>query len=178
MTDHKLENCVPTSTGNEMGYYDWELHSPQWQTPIGPEFLDDILWAEAIAYDAQEFPPVHIHVSESSRDCDGGHGYDYVRRPDERDMFTLESARMYAGAESMVGRLDLERFWRKAIGWAVSLSDESGTLEHTREGEYDRRASYRAPTDEGYHATDLTLCAGDCKDSREVYDQYARMAGY
>lgn len=159
---------------NYFGYHRWESQAREWEFPIGP--IDP--WDEAIADDREMFPPVHIHVSEHGRSCDGWTGYDYVRRPDERDMFTLESAGMYADAESMVGRLDLERFWRKAIGWAVSLSDESGELTHTRESEYSRTASYRAPTDEGYHATDLRLCTDDCTDSREVYDEYARMAGY
>jgi len=177
MNDYKLENSRPTSTGNQLGYYSMDLHSPQWSLPIGP--VDP--WEEALADDKEMFPRVHIHVSEDSRDCDGGHGNYYVMWPTAQHNLTAEEASIYVNASEMVGTFDADKFWRHAVKWSIGWADEEGSLIITRDrdDDYHRTAIYSAQTDEGFHATELRMCTDDGCDTRHtVYDQYAELAGY
>lgn len=172
--NHVLQNCEPTSTGNQMSYrYSWDLAlaTPTWEIPIGPDSAEDVQHAEAIAYDREHFPPIHIHWETSSRDCDGGHGdYGiYWARKDER----------FVDEES--GEIEVFDFWRFHLGWLASPCAFDGTLQVTADP-YDpmsARAEWHETTDEGFSAKAIYLCADDCETPRNtVYDQFAQEAGY
>jgi hypothetical protein len=163
---------------NYFGYHRWESMTREWEFPIGP--VDP--WEEAISDDLERFPMVHIHVSQYGRDCDGGHGYDYIKWPDERDNYTAEDVSHHVESEraSLPGTFSVDKFWRKAVMSAMAFYT-SGKLE-TEIGEdtYDRAAHWGNATDEGFSSEEIRMCTDtSCKDTRpEVYDQFARMAGY
>lgn len=163
---------------NYFGYHRWESMTREWEFPIGP--IDP--WDEAKSDDLELFPPVHVHVSQYGQDCDGGHGYDYVKWPDARDNYTPEDVSHYVAdqRDALVGMLSVDKFWQGAVMSAISFHT-SGKLEtEIGDDEYDRRAHWGNPTDEGFHGEEIRMCTDiSCKELRpEVYDQYARMAGY
>lgn len=168
MSDYQIENCVPTSTGNELGYYAMTLHSPQWSLPIGPEALEDLQHAEALEYDREHFPNVHIHWSEESRDCDGGHGDYGIHRPNA-DEFNDD------------GSVNIYEFWRNEVRFALSAHAYAGVLkiECDRDNDFDRWAEWSETTDEGFRHREIRLCPDECeRPTNTVYDQYAQEAGY
>ena|SRR6476646_8760161 len=105
---------------------------------------------------------LHAHVSTSSRDCDGGHGYDYIAgmNDDERAAEDSEWA-----------------FQHRILEGKVSLHSEFGmTLKVDSEG-----FEWHETTDEGYQAGEVRWCRDDCDVDGyrgQVYDQYAQMMGY
>lgn len=163
---------------NSFMYHDYTIQGRCWEWPIGP--VDP--WDEALADDLELFPPVHVHISQDGRDCDGAHGNYWVEFPDKtRDYYTAESAAHYFDGASMVGTLDVNAFWQRQVMFAMSFSDQHGTLTIRRDesDEYNRSAEYSAPTDEGYHSTHVEMCIRtDCDARHTVYDQYAEMMGY
>lgn len=100
-------------------------------------------------------PGAHLHVDYSGRDCDGSSSTWHVSRRNLRGQLLEALTRWvdlgYSGDPVMVP------FWVRVDGRTVSYGHE---------------------TEEGYTATDLTLCYRDCGDSRGQYDQYAEQAGY
>lgn len=164
---------------NSFMFNDYTIKGRCWEFPIGP--VDP--WDEAVADDRELFPRVHIHISTDSTDCDGPTGSSYVKWPDESDHFTEKDVRMYVEEQraAMVGTLDVNKFWRHAVGWAIDFTPTYGgnlTLE-MGDGEYDRTAHWGMRTDEGGHRASLEMCTDDdCDTSHTVYDQFAEMAGY
>jgi hypothetical protein len=114
----------------------------------------------------------HAHVSVSSRDCDGGHGYEYVAtlNDDER-----------AEHERQDGVNDFHEinFRSRIVGNVVnSYAIEegfTGTLTVTAFG-----LDYHEPTEEGFTSTEVRWCEDEsCNpDQSSQYDQYAEMDGY
>lgn len=171
-----------TTTGNLFAYWDSYYAVPTWQIAIGPESEADTLWAEAIAYDRENFPPVHIHVSSYGTGCDGTIGHDYITRPSDRDNLTEEDVRVYVEWQraDMLGTFDVDKFWRNAVRWAIDFAPEYGGKLDLQTGDdtYDRSASWYQRTDEGSRSVELRMCTDDCTDSHTVYDEYAQKAGY
>lgn len=177
----EIDTVNKTSTGNQCAYFlsgHHGIETPVWEFPIGP--VDP--WDEALEIDREEFPPVHVHVSVSSRDCDGGHGYDYVVYPDDRDNYTADDVAVYVEEqrESMLGTFSVEKFWTRLVTGAMSFHAEQLKVEVNNWGQYERRAETWSPNDEGgFHAEELTMCVDDCRGHKStVYDQYAQMMGY
>jgi hypothetical protein len=168
---YTLENCTPTSTGNELAYWDGECEIPTWRHPIGPESLEDIRHAEALQIDREQFPNVHIHWEESSRDCDGGHGDHgiYWGRDDDR----------FIDAES--GEIDAFGFWSFHVHWLSSPCAIDGTMRVQSDpySQFDYQAEWSESTEEGYRHREIYMCTDECETPRNtVYDQYAEMMGY
>lgn len=105
----------------------------------------------------------HAHISTDSRDCDGGHGYDYVAHPNV--------------GEEMEWSFTM---WMRVCESTVSTSTESGTLTTSTNDDGERVAEWRAPTEEGYEHRISRMCSNpDCAWERGVvYDQFAQLAGY
>jgi hypothetical protein len=168
---HKRENTFM--------YHDGLCRGRVWEFPIGP--VDP--WDEAIETDRELFPRFHIHISQTSRDCDGMHGSYYSIRPAGRDNFTAEDVSHYVAREraAMVGTFSLEKFWKSAIHAMIDCTpDFGGTLEIgvNDDDRYDRWAEWSQRTDEGGRSESIRLCVDDCDDEHTVYDQYAEMEGY
>jgi hypothetical protein len=158
-----------------MSYRDsWTLNieTPAWENPIGPESWEDTQHAEALAYDREHFPNVHIHWEESSRDCDGGHGDHgiYWGRDDDR----------FVDDES--GEILSFDFWSFHLQWLPSACAIQGTLtvESDPYAQHDYKAEWSETTDEGYRHREIRMCTDAyCTTPRNtVYDQYAQMMGY
>jgi hypothetical protein len=168
MNDYEIKILTPTSTGNQMAYWDGYYAVPTWQMEIGPESEADTLWAEAIAYDREHFPNVHIHWSYEGRDCDGGHGDYGIYWADDR--FISED-----------GSIDVYKFWTFYVEMMVSAYAISGTLK-VESDPYETNngyAEWSESTEEGYRAREMRLCADDCETPRNtVYDEYAQRMGY
>ena len=174
MSDHKLENCEPTSTGNQLSYRDsWirNLQTPAWESPIGPESEADMMHAEALAYDREHFPNVHIHWESESRDCDGGMG--------DIGIYWAHNDERFIDAES--GEIDVYAFWAFHVEGLPSPYSLDGTLRVQSDpyAQFDAVAEWSESTEEGYSARAIRLCVDDCETPRNThYDQYAQMMGY
>jgi hypothetical protein len=157
-----------------MSYRDsWTLNieTPAWESPIGPESWEDTQHAEALAYDREHFPNVHIHWERDSRDCDGRMGDIgiYWARQDDR----------FVDSES--GEILTDDFWRFHFGWLASACAIDGTLRVKTDpyAQFDAEAEWSETTDEGYRSESIRLCVDDCETPRNThYDQYAQMMGY
>lgn len=104
----------------------------------------------------------HAHVAISSRDCDGGHGHEYVAQ-----MTTAEHA------DDTFGTL---AFQQRIMGGAITFHTEYGQKVTVTEHGFDTSEQ----TDEGYRATEVRWCEdeGCDPDAGSVYDQYAQAMGY
>lgn len=104
---------------------------------------------------------LHAHVSISARDCDGGHGHDFVA--------------MMNDEERMSQFADLE-FKGRILSDHVSFHSEFGVTVKVDEDGFDMHE----PTDEGYRAASIRWCEDEtCDDTQSSqYDEYAELAGY
>ncbi len=111
---------------------------------------------------------LHAHVSTFSRDCDGGHGDEYITR------LNADELAEHARANGVNDFHDLN-FKERVLGNIVSFHPEQDAEVHiTREG-----FRYSEPTDEGFRSAEVTWCEEECEAPRNtVYDEYARAAGY
>lgn len=104
--------------------------------------------------------PFHGHVSTNSRDCDGGHGHDYIVEMND---------------EEKTDDWPEFVFTRRVISGKIAFQPEFGQRVTISEDGFD----WHQDTDEGFSAGEVRWCRNDCGDHREtVYDQYAEMAGY
>jgi hypothetical protein len=102
----------------------------------------------------------HIHVTEESRDCDGGHGYYNILWPYEWN------GRMIDAAELWYRKLASLQGWL-AIHPGGKLKGKSGQL------------FFSAPTDEGYRSEYAYKCSDDCEGNpASQWDEYAEAMGY
>jgi hypothetical protein len=102
----------------------------------------------------------HIHVEESSRDCDGPHEHDRIFTPRHDHGFP--------------------RVW---AWYVVSLAsrdyDVSSTFERWTDADGLPHAEYNADTDEGYHHEHIYGCDDECDPKVYRYrDVYAERMGY
>jgi hypothetical protein len=104
---------------------------------------------------------LHAHVSTASRDCDGGHGNDYVSEMNDDER------------KSSFPDLD---FKARILSNHTSFHSEFGvTLKVDADG-----FTMSEPTDEGHRSAEIRWCEdSDCDpNSASQYDQYAEMMGY
>jgi len=154
-----IQNCVPTSTGNELGYWEMGIAVATWQFPIGP--VD--LWDEAISQDKEMFPPIHIHWEYSSSDCDGQHGDYGIHRP-HADEYDNGAVKEY-------------EFWTRNVESLVFAYAFKGELKVSNDETL--TAEWYENTEEGGRSRRIYLCAEECTDpTNTVYDQFAQIAGY
>lgn len=160
-----IKNCVPTSTGNELGF--WRQWGLEWQLPIGPESLADLQHAEALEINATEFPNIHVHWESESSDCDGRHGDYGISMPnaDEYDEH---------------GAVNVYDFWTRIVeGMVFAFGEGTLTLTGDSYKANDAQAEWQEVTDEGYRARHAYICTDECETpTNTVYDQFAQMAGY
>jgi hypothetical protein len=114
---------------------------------------------------------LHAHVSTSARDCDGGHGQDYITVPndDERQEFADGQKRGYNNFADLT-------FKNRVLGNHVSFHSEFGvTVKVDAEG-----FTMSEATEEGYRAAEVRWCEdADCDpESGGQYDEYAEAMGY
>jgi hypothetical protein len=171
MNDHRINTNDKTSTGNQCAYFlsgHHGIESPVWEFPIGPESLEELQHAEALQINRDEFPNVHIHWSEESRDCDGGHGDYGIHRPHSR----------YLNDD---GSVNLYDFWNAEVRFTLYVQAIEGTLKVTSDpyDRYSMRAEWHETTEEGFRHREISVCVDECDEPRNtVYDQYAQEAGY
>lgn len=120
-------------------------------------------WSVIEAAIPEKFCNVHAHVSTDSRDCDGGHGYQYtVKAADFPEMSETSDFEAYM-------------LWS-----AVTLWEAGGVLTVSDKNTFD----WSKPNDEGgYEAKTVQICydwscASGIDGDGRVYDQYAQMSGY
>lgn len=99
---------------------------------------------------------IHLHISETARDCDGGHGRYYVDRRSLDEYFRI---------------------------WDIPFSEQGTFRKTTRtDDETDESLTtlyFSTPTEEGFSSIEIQECADTyCEDDSSQYDQYAEMAGY
>lgn len=129
-------------------------------------FMDEVDadgWPTAVRLESLNSPALHFHIETSSRDCDGGHGYESIEW----------------GWGEDTGRLA----WN---GYVAMMVDHFGRRDEP--GQSMRRTTLRhgaavlefgGPTDEGYRWVHAFTCTDDCRGRRTyVYDEYAQAAGY
>lgn len=168
---YAINTTAKTSTGNQCAYWlagHHGINAPVWEWPIGPESAMDLLHAEALEIDRENFPNVHIHWEESSRDCDGGHGDYGIYRPNADQL-------------NDDGSVDVYAFWNAEIAFMVNGYAIEGTLKVSQDpySRDDGVAEWSEVTEEGYRNRAIRLCSDDCETPRNtVYDQYAQEAGY
>lgn len=121
----------------------------------------------------------HIHVSESSRDCDGGHGYDYVITEyggfTGREMWTdFVSLRADWFADLPEGGFKAAR--KRGLSWHM----QGHTMRRWHDADGTHHVEYGGPTDEGFSYTYAYTCDDEVciNDKATVYDEYAEAAGY
>lgn len=103
---------------------------------------------------------LHAHVTTNSRDCDGGHGMEYVST-----MNDTEKGSQFA---------DLD-FKARILSNHVSFHSEFGVTVKVDEHGFNMSEQ----TDEGYRAAQIQWCEDDCDENdNSVYDEYAELAGY
>lgn len=103
---------------------------------------------------------LHAHVATSARDCDGGHGQDYVS-----NMNNDERASRFPDLEFKARVLSVHVSFHSEFGVTVKV-DEDGFYMHEQ-------------TDEGYRSAEVRWCEDDCDDTASSqYDQFAELAGY
>lgn len=110
---------------------------------------------------------LHAHVASESRDCDGGHGYDYIVALSKKER------KEHKKADGVNDFHDLH-FKERVLGGIVSFHAEAEV--HV----YAEGFRYSEPTEEGYRAVEVTWCEDeDCDpNASSQYDQYAEMMGY
>jgi hypothetical protein len=114
---------------------------------------------------------LHAHVSTSSRDCDGGHGQDYITVPNDDEI-----AEFAAGQKRGYNNFAEYTFKERVLGNHVSFHSEFGVeVNVTREG-----FTMSEATDEGYSAAEVRWCEdADCDTGAGgQYDEYAEAMGY
>ncbi len=114
---------------------------------------------------------LHAHLTTSSRDCDGGHGNEWIERLNEAELAE------HVAADGVNDFHDLH-FKARILSNAVSFNFSEGfdAEVHITDSGFD----YREPTEEGYRAVEVRWCEDeDCVEPRNcVYDEYAQMMGY
>ena len=110
-------------------------------------------------------PALHAHVSTESRDCDGGHGSNYISRMNPAEI-------AHAVEANGVNDFSDLMFKERVLGGAVSFHSDC-TVKVTEDG-----FNVVEVTEEGYRAVDVVWCEDHCADESGQYDQYAEMAGY
>lgn len=114
----------------------------------------------------------HAHVSVSSRDCDGGHGYDYVIALSDEERAEHENA-------NGINDFHEIHFRSRVIAMMVNSyaiqEGFTGTLTVTAHG-----ADWHEPTEEGFTSTEVRWCEDeDCDTGRTgQYDEFAEAMGY
>lgn len=149
---------------NSFMFNDYRFPAKVWEFPIGP--VDP--WDEAFADDRELFPPVHIHWSEESRDCDGGHGDYGIFWPGDNH-------------RNDDGSVNAHSFWTAEIKFATNAHALAGRLTVTSDPyeSYSERAEWSETTEEGYRHREIYVCIGECDEpTNTVYDQFAQEAGY
>lgn len=112
---------------------------------------------------------LHAHVSTSSRDCDGGHGQDYITTLND------EERAEHVRANGINDFHDLH-FKNRVLGNHVSFSPLAKVeVEVTEHG-----FTMSEATEEGYRSAEVTWCEDtDCdSDAGGQYDQFAEAMGY
>lgn len=114
---------------------------------------------------------LHAHVATSSRDCDGGHGREYVYSLNQDEIAE------HNAADGVNDFHDLH-FKARVLGNIVSFNFSEGfdAEVHMTEHGFD----YREPTEEGFTSTEVRWCVDeDCEEPKNsVYDEYAQAMGY
>jgi hypothetical protein len=111
---------------------------------------------------------LHAHIATSSRDCDGGHGQDYIM------FFNDEEIAEHAAAQGINDFSDIHFMQRVMNSVASPYAVEYGmTVKVDSEG-----IEVHEQTDEGYRAAQVRWCHDQCADESSQYDQFAEMMGY
>lgn len=113
---------------------------------------------------------LHAHVSTSSRDCDGGHGSDYVMGFNDAEIAEREAA------QGINDFSDIHFMQRVMMNVASPYAVEYGmTVKVDSEG-----IEVHEHTDEGFRAAEVRWCRDeDCDpNASSQYDEYAEAMGY
>lgn len=117
---------------------------------------------------------LHAHVSTFARDCDGGHGHDYITRMNEEEIREHEDSVDINGCWVANDFSDIHFMQRVMVNVASPYAVEYGmTVEVDSEG-----IRVREQTDEGHRSAEVTWCHDDCADESRVFDEYAEAMGY
>lgn len=112
---------------------------------------------------------IHAHVSTFARDCDGGHGNEYVTGFNDEEKKERENAN---GVNDFSDIHFMQRVMNSvASPYAVEYSM---TVTVIPEG-----IDVHEQTDEGFRSAEVRWCHDDCEEGQgPVYDEYAQAAGY
>ena len=113
---------------------------------------------------------LHAHVSTTSRDCDGGHGHDYVMG------FSDAEAAERVAADGVNDFSDIHFMQRVMMNVASPYAVEHGmTVKVDSEG-----IEVTETTDEGFRAAEVRWCRDESCDPNVAsqYDEYAEAMNY
>jgi len=111
---------------------------------------------------------LHAHVMTASRDCDGGHGNEFISE------MTEEEIAHHVEADGVNDFSDLI-FKGRILSHHVSFHSEFGVTVKVDDNGF---SSHEA-TDEGYRGSEVRWCEDDCvMGEASQYDQFAEMMGY
>ena len=112
---------------------------------------------------------LHAHVSTSSRDCDGGHGENYLTFANDDEIAEMVAADGINDFSEIhfMNRVLTNHCSPYAVdpGLRITITDDG--------------FEWNGPTDEGYRSGEVTWCREEgCDDRHVVFDEYAQAMGY
>lgn len=112
---------------------------------------------------------LHAHVSTYSRDCDGGHGHDYVMMFSESELAERENA------DGINDFSDIHFMQRVMMSVASPYAVEYGmTVKVDSTG-----IEVNEATDEGFRSAEVRWCREACEETYDHhFDEYAEAMGY
>lgn len=115
---------------------------------------------------------LHAHVDTFARDCDGGHGDDYIMALSADEVAHSVKANGINDFHEIIFR---DRVVASVVNSYSIEEGFTGTLQVTAHG-----LDWSEPTDEGYRRTEVRWCEDEECDpnARAVFDEYAEAMGY